>query len=962
MDLEEEAHILVLHDKRRKDSSTSPSAISISESTVITSYQQSHTQNTHSPDGTVTMPHKDRDTSAGESREALAEDKDATKSSERKHRSKPDRERDPNKPHKSKSSRVKIIDPDTGEVKHRRRKEKDRTVSSSSAMDGGMGRPGESTSTLASGTVKSASMADLVPEIARTSSAPGSNSRMNLPYPSFNKAFSKEAVASRDDVRLGERHKDPFTPESTDVSGAQGDGRRKSADFAKMRGDVGTNYRPPSPPETEFSQQMKSSGGSGSGSRMAKVQEEDGDMSRSSSRGSARSKDDGSRISSKSKQSRTSTTIPTKSRKATVESVVDSDLKESMRRESMRIDSMRNSHLSDSTVTSLAPKREDEVRNEDAESSPASAQDSSPRTPTQTPTFPPMDVKSAPSYMHFEQPSENISSAFDSPQPPPPPPPPLAPLEVPQVDYLMQHGGLLRPAPKTLISAIPQFTPNLNNSRTSTPMPSEIEKIFGPYYNVLDQYETVINKNGSVAVATGYRSVARRLLDRLENVFNRDLSSEGCQCVMCLNPDLRYHEGSRGLGWGEVLEWVSARREVPVWPAFDFATLGVKAGEELAGLGISGHARSGSDGMRPSSPIKIDPDIAEEFREHYLAQSAKKKVAVNKWLSSCPQTAAAPPQEVDDETLSFAILTHLEQADRPIFNALVNGSTVLQPASRMPTTIRKPRSEFMIKTVHSIQRLYRLSEPPRDPEAAIYLLKNPQIHNLLATMSSINASEYEILTSGRFDGFLWSGAEDYSSPAVSRNPTPVSAGIRSPMSPALRQANNSRTTTPFSPLRNQTFSPSIGIVRGQTPLRHPVSNDEETEIAVLAEVEREIYLGMEALEDAFEGLHRKAEFVRRALRERGAGLSMSLQSRRTSAPEVIRSTTPGTGVGWGYEREREKWDGTEESEASWDGIDDGRSEIAPDDSASNISSHRHRRPKRRNERRTPALVEEEDED
>jgi hypothetical protein len=154
--------------------------------------------------------------------------------------------------------------------------------------------------------------------------------------------------------------------------------------------------------------------------------------------------------------------------------------------------------------------------------------------------------------------------------------------------------------------------------------------------------------------------------------------------------------------------------------------------------------------------------------------------------------------------------------------------------------------------------------------------------------------------------------------------------------------------------------------RGPTPfaqVRQPVSNDEETEIAVLAEIEREIYLGMEALEDAFEGLHRKAEVVRRALRERGAGLSMSLQSRRTSHPAIIKSNTPGPqsgGLGLGYERPN--WgEGSEMlSESDWDPVDDMMSELAPDDSASNISSSRHRRPKRRNERRTPA-IEEEDE-
>jgi len=142
--------------------------------------------------------------------------------------------------------------------------------------------------------------------------------------------------------------------------------------------------------------------------------------------------------------------------------------------------------------------------------------------------------------------------------------------------------------------------------------------------------------------------------------------------------------------------------------------------------------------------------------------------------------------------------------------------------------------------------------------------------------------------------------------------------------------------------------------------RQPVSNDEETEIAVLAEVEREIYAGMEALEDAFEGLHRKAESVRRALRERGAGLSMASQSRGLMQPDsgsFVRLDTPGFERAWNR-------NGTESEvdiESEWGG-DEAQSEIAPDDSASNISSSRHRRPKRRNERRTPAPVEEEDEE
>lgn len=859
------------------------------------------------------------------------------KPSERRHRSKS--EKDPNRKHKSsRSSRLKEIDPITGEpVKssHRRSRDKDKQSEKKSEP--------------------SSSMADLVPELARTSSAPGATSRGSLPYPSFSKAHSKEAVNSREDFSKSpaKSKPNPFTPESTDIS-SEGKLRSKSAEHFKQS-QTPKDGRPPSPPETEVSQQRKSTP-----SRMSKVQEEMETESRPSSRNSFFSKaskegmDDGSKVSVKSKAS---TAIKTPAY------TTDKAFAEEMRRDS------KDGSGVDSNVTSVAPQRDPpEMSGQqppalDTDSSPASAQDSSPATPTQTPQFPPPDLKPTPSlFTHFEQP-EAASSAYDSPKPPPPPPPPAVPISIPQVDYLLHNGGLPRPAPKTFLSATPAFNPLYSGSRA--PVPSEIEKIFGPYYNVLNQYESVINKNGSIAVATGYRSVARRLLDRLENVFNRDLSPEGCFCVMCQHSDPDTHEGSRGLGWGEVLEWVSGRRELPLWPAFDFATLGVKSGEAFAGLGISGNDRNGNDG-RTRSPVKIDPDVADENIENFLAYAKKSKRTVDKWLSSCPPTAAAPPQEVDDETLSFAILTHLDNNDRPIFNALVTGSSILQPVSRAPTPLRKPRSDFMVKTVHSLQRLYRLPLPPRDPEAAIYLLKNPHLHNLLATMAGINASEWEILTSGRFDGFLWSGAESDStnpSPAPSRGPTPFN-GNRGPMSPAgTRQPSSSRTNTPFSPLRNQTFSPlgSVGYPsRGPTPLRHPVSNDEETEIAVLAEVEREIYQGMEALEDAFEGLHRKAELVRCALRERGAGLSMSLQSRRTSHPDIISASTPGFGPGY----ERPGWnDGaaSEISESDWDGNEDLLSEIAPDDSASNISSSRHRRPKRRNERRTPALVEEEEE-
>ena len=242
----------------------------------------------------------------------------------------------------------------------------------------------------------------------------------------------------------------------------------------------------------------------------------------------------------------------------------------------------------------------------------------------------------------------------------------------------------------------------------------------------------------------------------------------------------------------------------------------------------------------------------------------------------------------------------------------------------------------------------------------MYLLQNPHLHAVLATLAAVSAGEWEILISGRFDGFLWSGAESLSSPQGvqfpgSRGPSRTGTTPFSPVS------NGPSRSAAFSPsMRNQT--PAFQSSRGATPAPSsfgaPVQMDEETEIAALAEVEREIYLGMEALEDAFEALHCKAEAVRQALRERGAGLSMAASARRGSHAEGVEVMmgTPASMYS-GFSGAGTPWDS--ETDDGW--MEDMKSELVPDDSASNISFNRRRRKGERHERRTPAPVEEEDE-
>ncbi|KUI61281.1 hypothetical protein VP1G_08464 [Cytospora mali] len=846
------------------------------------------------------MPFKDRDGNVDVDADDVPRERKSTRSKGDKER---DRERRHHKSHRSSNPILSTGSYVSQSSSVRRHKTKDRVASTSSKsrLDDRLEE-------------EESSVADSVPELNR------SRERVNMPYPTFSKAHSREAV-SKDDLSsisaAGPRTRtDPLTPEATDI-GADGRIRRsKSADNGAKRKPSRRTGRPPSPPDTNFSAEKRK----GTGSVRAKDIGDDRPRSRASlaSRPTSRA-DERSKVSMKSKSSSQATYVKSsafKSPYAESEGTMGSERGPPSTSTSKPHKRSASGHLSRPPGSEPTDVVDD---------SPDSALDSSsPKTPTNTtPQFPPPPMfhdekHGIPHHIRFEPPPQTATPATDfsnAPSsylpPPPPPPPPLNIQEAPRVDYLMQNGGLPNVVPKNFLAVLPRQ----NGTRPSNPPLRGAETVFAPFFNLLDQYQNVLNGHGSIAVATGHRTVARRLLDRLENVFNRDLPEDGCNCIMCERDGERH----RGLGWGEVLERVSGRVEIPSWPPFDMGTLGFKAPEDNSDLP-----------PRPASPVKIDPDIAEEFREHYLRQSKKVKAAVDHWLTNCAESPAPPPQDVDDETLTFAILTSLDQEDRPYFNALFTGARELQPALRAPTPMRKPRSDLIIKSGLALQRLYRLSQAPRDAETVCYLVKYPHMHDLLSTICDINPPEWEILISGRFDGFLWSGADSAEDDAT----TPTAGPSRGP-------------TPNFFPSRNAAIS--------AYPNRQAVSNDEESEIAALAELEREIYIGMEALEDAFESLHQRAELVRTALRRRGAGLSMSLQQRRGyghGLPDPAIQVLPQSG-------------GEAEADAShddaWGGAGDDW-ELRPDDSASNISSSRQRRPRRRDERRgTPAPIREEEE-
>jgi hypothetical protein len=785
-----------------------------------------------------------------------------------------------------------------------------------------------------------------MPGILDTENAlPNSDSKMSLPYPTFSKEHSKEAVAPRAGL-------DILTPPATDLNASK-------TRLSPQKAVPVRNNAPPSPPLTDRNAgRWRTDNGKPAAAETILEDDEDNEKIRIRLRPKSKKSDGRLRSSSE-------VGSPTKSRMldktdgpGTPSKLNTRDLDTPQRSVSQPTATDSTPSKTDrsdaateisSNATSIAPEQPKVQRPGSRIPLAAVVDDQQSEVTSMPGAFPdavlirqrtPNSIQRPPVEIIVEP--QEAFSARSTPThdaQPPPPPPPVVPLAAPKVDYLLQHGGLVQPVPRNLLLAGKPTA--VQQAATPQQQPVMVAHLFEPFNQLLDDFNKVMAKNGSLAVATGYRSVARRLLDRLEKVFARDISSEFCQCGICTsNPDL---DEAAGVSWGEVLELVSGRRDLPDWPPFTFVASPV-------GLGIS---------LEAHVPMqKLDVDVPEDYREHYIRQSRKTKQSVDKWLNRQPNSPSEPPEEVDEETLTFAILTHLAPELRPTLKSLLGiVDAAITPPQRIPTPelgkvprpqptpqpISRARPEPVIVAGHAIQRLYRISTPPRDAETALFMLNNPTLHDALATLAAVSDDEWEILTSGRFDGFLRSGAEDNfeMSPPSQGKYTPYQTNSRGPTpgyvnGHARKNGYPPRTTTPAQ----------FGA---------PVALDEETEIATLAEIEREIYTGMEALEDAFEVLHLKAETVRKALRERSAGLAAAAQRRRGPVGGCIevRIDTPASMNG------DSRWEAeTDDGLGDWDGV----SEIAPDDSASNISSSKRRRPNRRHQRRTPALVEEDEDD
>jgi serine/threonine protein kinase len=263
---------------------------------------------------------------------------------------------------------------------------------------------------------------------------------------------------------------------------------------------------------------------------------------------------------------------------------------------------------------------------------------------------------------------------------------------------------------------------NKRNSRDSTATSGTDELVRSFSQNVTTDVNTVIDPVSSLALV-GSRLVASSLSNRLENAFPHMIS---CPCIVCFDQP-HPEELSKRVTWGEIFVLVFLTK-LPPWPP----------SKDLSVLGLDSLSHQLED------PCQILESDLRWVRKGHHRRLKQIKAQVQSWLSEIPEVT--PDDEViDDETLTFSLLTRLEQPQRPLYYALFWGLDVI-PTPRTQRPVGGP-PQYLTKAGLALKRLYRkhLESAPRDQIVAMYLLHHPEMHSLLATLAAVQENEWEKL-------------------------------------------------------------------------------------------------------------------------------------------------------------------------------------------------------------------------
>ncbi|KAI5801057.1 hypothetical protein FPQ18DRAFT_252461 [Pyronema domesticum] len=292
------------------------------------------------------------------------------------------------------------------------------------------------------------------------------------------------------------------------------------------------------------------------------------------------------------------------------------------------------------------------------------------------------------------------------------------------IDYLLPNGSL--PAP---VSGY--FHPTHDPCNLDPPPGmhgddevNPVEGIFGHLNFLLENYLQILSSGGSIAVGTGYNSMARRLLDQIGHVFARDIEVDG-------------------VGWADVLEYLRGGREKPFLCVLPVR--GLLARQEAAAASVVGG--------RGDDKIASTRELAESVVGQVKIKPAM--VKVEQWIAEVEVVL-----RMNDPNDNFREpLTKQEEQEEHLVCEIIEGT--LRNNIKEENQIKQFRRiledrQFNSKIRHGMTRLYTdySADSITAPIAALYVLLYPEMTKILLALADVFEDELELINSGRFDSLL----------------------------------------------------------------------------------------------------------------------------------------------------------------------------------------------------------------
>ncbi|KAF8242987.1 hypothetical protein K440DRAFT_90192 [Wilcoxina mikolae CBS 423.85] len=308
------------------------------------------------------------------------------------------------------------------------------------------------------------------------------------------------------------------------------------------------------------------------------------------------------------------------------------------------------------------------------------------------------------------------------------------------IDYLIPNGSL----PAAVSGYFhPTHDPcNLEappSMRGDNPDANPVAGIFGNLNFLLDSYLAILSSGGSIAVGTGYHSVARRLLERMETLFARNL-------------------GVDGVGWAEVLEYLRGSRPKPFLCVLPVR--GILARKEEAETPVGGQdqaCRTRELAESVVAGVKVKPAMTKV--EQWLEEVEQVLKATG------PDDCCGPSADkAEDQCLAKQNEDEEDRMVCEIIEGILKNNTEENQIKNFRRFLED--KALVTKMKLALTRLYH-DHPPESitpPIVALYMLLHPELHPVLRALANVTEPELELINSGRFDAFL-----DGSSNVVARD-------------------------------------------------------------------------------------------------------------------------------------------------------------------------------------------------